>query len=385
MNIHVHHAKKILSNWSLGPAPLLSSVLNADARIYKKRSPRSHLKAVINIKGQGRDRAAFVKVAQVVIAVLAGANVKSPKKIRLGTRKSALALAQSKWVKKELETHWPEISVDLVKFTTKGDKILDVSLAKVGGKGLFVKEIEDALLREDADIAVHSLKDVPAELPAGLEVTVFPFREDPRDALISRTGLKLEDLPKGSRVGTSSLRRIVQLKNIRPDLEVANLRGNIDTRLRKLDEGHYDAIILAAAGLDRLGLKTRISQLLEPEVMLPAAGQGALGIEFRSMDKEVEFILTSIHHKPTAICVRAERAFLFKLGGGCQVPLGAFARLDGKTLRLECMVGNEAGTKIIKMNDQGTADQPETLGTILGEKVLAAGGAEILREIYGSN
>ena len=324
-------------------------------------------------------------VAQVPTAAPAGVDVGIGKKLRLGTRKSVLALAQSNWVKKEIETHWPDVNLDLVKFTTKGDKILDVPLAKVGGKGLFVKEIEDALLRNDADIAVHSLKDVPSDLPEGLEVTIFPDREDPRDALISRAGLRLEELPEGARVGTSSLRRIAQLKNVRPDLEVASLRGNIDTRLRKLDEGQYDAIILAAAGLRRLGLEKRIIQLLEPEVMLPAVGQGALGIEFRSVDTDVKQILTSIHHEETSICVRAERAFLFRLEGGCQVPLGAFAQLKGETLQLEGMVGNEAGTNIIRMKKQGIADQPETLGIILGEEILAAGGAEILREVYGTN
>lgn len=324
-------------------------------------------------------------VVQVLTAAPAGVDVGAGKKLRLGTRKSVLALAQSNWVKEEIEMHWPDLNVHLVKFTTKGDRILDVPLAKVGGKGLFVKEIEDALLKKDADFAVHSLKDVPAELPGGLEVTIFPDREDPRDALISQTGLRLEELPKGARVGTSSLRRIAQLKNARPDLEVAPLRGNIDTRLRKLDEGQYDAIILAAAGLIRLGLEQRIIQLLEPEVMLPAVGQGALGIEFRSIDTEVRRILASIHHEETSICVRAERAFLFRLEGGCQVPIGAFAQLKEETLELEGMVGNETGTDIIRMKRQGTADQPEALGTILGEEVLAAGGAEILREVYGTN
>lgn len=324
-------------------------------------------------------------VAQVLTAAPAGVDVGAEKKLRLGTRKSVLALAQSNWVKEEIETHWPDFNVYLVKFTTKGDRILDVPLAKVGGKGLFVKEIEDALLRKDADFAVHSLKDVPAELPEGLEVTIFPDREDPRDALISRAGLRLEELPEGARVGTSSLRRIAQLRNARPDLEVAPLRGNIDTRLRKLDEGQYDAIILAAAGLIRLGLEQRIIQLLEPEVMLPAVGQGALGIEFRSIDTEVKRILASIHHEETSICVRAERAFLFRLEGGCQVPIGAFAQLKEETLELEGMVGNETGTDIIRMKRQGSADQPEALGTILGEEILAAGGAEILREVYGTN
>jgi hydroxymethylbilane synthase len=337
------------------------------------------------LQGQEKNQAASVTVAQVLTAAPAGVDVGTGKKLRLGTRKSALALAQSNWVKEEIETHWPEVNVDLVKFTTKGDKILDVPLAKVGGKGLFVKEIEDALLRKDADIAVHSLKDVPSKLPEGLEVTIFPSREEPRDALISRAKLRLEELPEGARVGTSSLRRIAQLKNARPDLEVASLRGNIDTRLRKLDEGQYDAIILAAAGLRRLGLGKMITQLLEPKVMLPAVGQGSLGVEFRSMDTEVKRILASIHHEETSICVKAERAFLFKLEGGCQVPMGAFAQLKGEILELEGMVSNEAGTNIIRMKRRGTADQPESLGTMLGEEILAAGGAEILRKVYGAN
>jgi len=326
-----------------------------------------------------------VTVVPVLTAAPAGVDMGTGKKLRLGTRKSALALAQSHWVKKEIETHWPEVNVDIVKFTTKGDKILDVPLAQVGGKGLFVKEIEDALLKKEADIAVHSLKDVPAELPEGLEVSIFPDREDPKDAMISRDGLRLEELPEGARIGTSSLRRIAQLKNARPDFEVVSLRGNIDTRLRKLDEGQYDAILLAAAGLRRLGLEQRIIQLLEPEVMLPAVGQGALGIEFRSKDTEVKRILDSIHHEETSICVRAERAFLLRLEGGCQVPIGAFAQLREETLELEGMVGDEEGTNIIRMKKQGTANQPETLGIILGEEILAAGGAEILREVYGAN
>ena len=312
-------------------------------------------------------------------------NVETKRKLRLGTRKSALALAQSRWVKKEIEAHWPDTEVDLREFTTKGDKILDVPLAKIGGKGLFVKEIEDAILRGDADIAVHSLKDVPSELPEGLEVTVFPLREDPRDALISGKGLMLEDLPIGATVGTSSLRRMSQLKKARPDLEIASLRGNLDTRLRKLDDGQYDAIILAAAGLRRLGMEKRITQVLDPKVMLPAVGQGALGIEFRSKDTEVRQILSAIHHEETAICVRAERAFLTKLEGGCQFPLAAFAQLKGETLYLEGMLGNKAGTTVIRIDKKGTPDRPESLGTALGEEVLAAGGTEILREIYGEN
>ncbi len=305
--------------------------------------------------------------------------------LRLATRKSALALAQSRWVKREIEVHWPDIEIDLRRFTTRGDKILDVPLARIGGKGLFVKEIEEAILRGDADIAVHSLKDVPSEVPEGLEVTIFPRREDPRDALISRDGLRLEELPGGAKVGTSSLRRMAQLKATRPDLEIASLRGNLDTRLRKLDNGQYDAIIVAAAGLRRLGMEQRITQLLDPKVMLPAVGQGALGIEFKSRDTEVRQILSSIHHDETAICVKAERAFLGKLEGGCQFPLAALAQLKGDTLYIDGMLGNSTGTVLIRMYREGRPDRPEFLGTALGEDVLAAGGTEILREIYGSD
>ncbi len=378
------NAERSSRNWSLGQE-LMSNAPNATPCGHKRRFHPLLLKPAISLWGQGKNQAVCVTVVQVLTAVPAGVNMKTGKTLRLATRKSALALVQSNWVKEEIAKYWPEINVDIVKFTTKGDKILDVPLAQVGGKGLFVKEIEDALLKGKADIAVHSLKDVPAELPEGLQVNIFPRRNDPRDALISRDGLRLQELPKGARIGTSSLRRMAQLRNKRPDFEVISLRGNIDTRLRKLDEGQYDAIILAAAGLRRAGRQQRIVQLLEPEVMLPAVGQGALGIEVRSTDTEVKQILDSIHHKETSICVRAERAFLLRLEGGCQVPIGAFGQIKGQTLELEGMVGDVAGIKIIRMKKQGVIDQPEILGTILGEKILAAGGEEILREVYGAN
>jgi len=302
--------------------------------------------------------------------------------VKLGTRKSLLAMTQSTWVKNKIEQKWPDVEVQLVKITTKGDKILDVPLAKVGGKGLFVKEIEEALLRKDIDIAVHSLKDVPAELPDGLEVSVFPEREDARDALISRNGQLLKDLPQGARIGTSSLRRVAQLRKVRPDFQIEALRGNLDTRLKKLEDGEFDAIILAAAGLNRLSLSDKITECLDPELMLPAVGQGALGIEFRCDDDEIKKILASIHHEETAICVKAERAFLARLEGGCQVPIGAHATLCDGELELDGMVGDEEGMRIIRMRMNSTPDKADALGRELGTAILENGGREILRELY---
>ncbi|MDA8162710.1 MAG: hydroxymethylbilane synthase [Desulfobacteraceae bacterium] len=303
--------------------------------------------------------------------------------LKLGTRKSLLALTQSTWVKNRLEILRPGITIELVKITTRGDKILDVPLAMIGGKGLFVKEIEDALLKKEIDLAVHSLKDVPTELPEGLEVSIFPEREDARDAFISRKGLPIDRLPPGARVGTSSLRRIAQLKAMRPDLEVVSLRGNLDTRLKKLYDKKFDAIILAAAGLKRLGLEKNVTHYMQQGVMVPAIGQGALGIEFRSGDTELRGTLGLIHHENTATCVKAERAFLVKLGGGCQVPIGAFAELKGPDrMILTGLVGNETGTRIIKMQKEARRDLAEWLGGSLGEEMLAAGGSEILKEVY---
>ncbi|WP_244155335.1 hydroxymethylbilane synthase [Dissulfuribacter thermophilus] len=302
--------------------------------------------------------------------------------LRLGTRKSKLALTQSNWVKQEIEKRFPDVQVELVKVTTKGDKILDVPLAKVGGKGLFVKEIEEALLDGRIDFAVHSLKDVPTELPQGLEVSVFPEREDPRDALIARDGKGLMELPPGAKVGTSSLRRMAQLRAVRPDLVIESLRGNLDTRLNKLDEGHFDAIILAAAGLKRMGLSGRITEIISPEVLLPAIGQGALGIEFRSEDHETRRILSSLSHEETTIRVRAERAFLARLEGGCQVPIGAYATIEGNELTLEGLIGDEDGKKILRMKKMGSVDDPEFIGDELGKEMLDAGGKEILEAVY---
>ncbi|NPA95004.1 MAG: hydroxymethylbilane synthase [Thermodesulfobacteria bacterium] len=303
----------------------------------------------------------------------------------LATRKSKLALAQSTWVKNQLEQKWPGCKVELLKVTTKGDKILDVPLAKVGGKGLFVKEIEEAMLDGRADLAVHSLKDVPTEIPEGLEVSIFPKREDFRDAFISRSGGCLADLPQGAKVGTSSLRRMAQLRILRSDLQIESLRGNLDTRLRKLDEGNFDAIILAAAGLNRLGLSDRISCLLSTDVMIPAIGQGALGIEFRSDDEDTRQMLKTLHHQETAICVEAERAFLETLEGGCQVPIGAVARLDGQTLYMEGIVADEQGKRVIRQSAKGAASEARSLGQSLAKTILDLGGREILEEVYSAN
>jgi len=306
------------------------------------------------------------------------------KLLKLGTRKSLLAMTQSTWVKNQLEALNSDITIELVQITTKGDKILDVPLAKVGGKGLFVKEIEEALLNNDADFAVHSLKDVPAEIPDGLEVSIFPKREDPRDAFISNIAPNLKSLKPNAIVGTSSLRRIAQLKAIRPDLTIKSLRGNIDTRLKKLDNNEFDAIILASAGLHRLGFHKRITSYLNPDIMIPAIGQGSLAIEFRSQDNLIKEILLKIHDKNTEICVRAERALLKRLEGGCQVPIGGYAQILGEELIMTGIVGDENGEKIIKSGINGNISDPEGLGISIAEEILKSGGEEILKNVYNS-
>ncbi|MCI5146696.1 MAG: hydroxymethylbilane synthase, partial [Candidatus Electrothrix sp. AR3] len=260
------------------------------------------------------------------------------KLIRIGTRASLLATTQSTWVKNQIEEQYPDTTVELVKIVTKGDKILDVPLAKVGGKGLFVKEIEDALLAERVDLAVHSMKDVPAELPPGLHVAIVPEREISQDAFVSVNYTAVDALPQGAVVGTSSLRRKSQLGCLRPDLKIKDLRGNLDTRLGKLDKGEYDAIILAGAGLNRLGLQERITTLFTAEQMLPAIGQGSLGIELRQTDSELLEGLQFLHHKHTAVTVAAERAFLLRLEGGCQVPIGGFATIKDDTIHLTGLI-----------------------------------------------
>ncbi len=302
--------------------------------------------------------------------------------LRIGTRASLLAVTQSTWIKKQIEAMHPQVQVDLVKITTRGDKILDVPLAKVGGKGLFVKEIEDALLAGEVDLAVHSMKDVPAELPDGLHIGIIPVRETPFDAYLSTKYPTLDTLPAGAKVGTSSLRRKSQLAALRPDLNFVDLRGNIDTRLRKLDEGLYDAIILAAAGLNRLGLQHRITASLAADRMLPAISQGALGIELRRDDHELLAGLQFLHDQRTAIAVTAERAFLRKLEGGCQVPIAAHATVQDQTVSLIGLIASVDGSNIIQDSISGTVDQAHELGTNLAESLLARGGKGILDAVY---
>lgn len=305
------------------------------------------------------------------------------KTIRIGTRASLLAMAQSTNIKNLIEAHYPEVKVELVKITTTGDKILDVPLAKVGGKGLFVKEIEDAMLRHEVDIAVHSMKDVPAELPEELHLGIITKREDPRDAFISNDYRKFTDLPLGARVGTSSLRRKSQLAAKRGDLVIVDLRGNLETRLRKLDEKQFDAIILATAGLNRLKLSHRISSFFDPTEMLPAVGQGAVGIELRKADQELLDGLSFLIDETTAVAVRAERGFLHRLEGGCQVPIGAYAQLAGTQLTITGLVASVDGARMIKRQLTGDAADAVTLGTKLAEELLATGGGAILAEVYG--
>jgi hydroxymethylbilane synthase len=310
-------------------------------------------------------------------------------RVVIGTRGSKLALWQAEWVKSELQRMNPGLEVELNKIKTTGDKILDVPLAKVGGKGLFVKEIEEALLRGEADLAVHSMKDVPTEFPEGLHLAVICEREDPRDAFISRIengqfaigGFK--DLPRGASVGTSSLRRSCQLLNVRPDLRIMQLRGNLDTRLRKLDEKEFDAIILAAAGVKRLGWAKRITEVLAPEISLPAIGQGAIGVECRTGDSFINKLISPLNHPETSVCVRAERACLKRLEGGCQVPIAAHARLDGGKIVIDGLVGSVSGDRLVRSHFEGRSEEYESLGKTLAESLLSKGADKILTEVYG--
>jgi hydroxymethylbilane synthase len=305
--------------------------------------------------------------------------------LRIGTRGSKLALAQSEWVKARIEAQHPRIRVELVKIKTKGDKILHSPLSKIGGKGLFVKEIEDALLKNAVDLAVHSMKDLPADLPGELEISVFPKREDPRDAFVSVTYESIDQLPQGAAVGTSSLRRAAQLLHLRPDLRVVPMRGNVDTRLRKLEDGEMHALILASSGLKRLGLSKRISRLLSPKEFLPAVGQGILGVEVRKKDRQVKRLLRFLNDEETEITAKAERAFLKKLGGGCQVPLAGFATVKADTLHMEGLVAELDGSVILRKKMRGSCEKPEETGKALAENLLSAGADRILDRIYGES
>ena len=303
-------------------------------------------------------------------------------KIRIGTRKSKLALWQANFIANELKKHFPNLEVELVKITTKGDKILDVPLAKVGGKGLFVKEIEEAMLRNEIDMAVHSLKDVPTFFPEGLGLVAITKREDPRDAFVSVKYQSLDELPKGAVVGTSSLRRKVQLKLKRPDLQIKDLRGNVDTRLRKLEEGQYDAIILAYAGLKRLALLNKAKQVFAPFDFIPAVAQGFLGIEARVDDEKTKEIVSVLNDKESFIRATAERTFLKTLEGGCQVPLGAYTEIKNSKLHITGFVSDLEAKKFFRESLEGDLEKTEDLGKTLAEKLLNQGTKEVLDEIY---
>jgi len=305
-----------------------------------------------------------------------------PSELKIGTRGSQLALFQANWVKDRLVQAHPDLNVSLVKIKTTGDKIQDVPLAKIGGKGLFVKEIEEALLQRRTDLAVHSIKDVPTEFPKGLQLSVVTKREDPRDVLISKDGKSLKDLPKGARIGTSSLRRQAQLLHFRSDFELIPLRGNLDTRLKKLKTMNLDAIVLALAGVKRLGFEEKITEIIPPEVSLPAIGQGALGIETRIADQEVERQIRFLNDWDSSIAISAERALLGKLEGGCQVPIAAFARIVGTTLQVDGLVGTIDGKRLIRHHVEGPVERAESLGVELAEILLGEGAKEILDEVY---
>lgn len=302
--------------------------------------------------------------------------------IRIATRKSPLALWQAEHVQAALIAAHPGLQVEILGMTTRGDKILDTPLAKIGGKGLFVKELEVGILKGSADIAVHSMKDVPVEFPEGLQLPVILEREDPRDAFVSNNYDSIEDLPQGAKLGTASLRRQCQISAYRPDLEILPLRGNVNTRLSKLDSGEYDAVILAAAGLKRLGFDKRIRAALSPQQSLPAIGQGAIGIECRSDDERVHELLETLHHQETAICIRAERAMNERLNGGCQVPIAGYATLEGDRLSMSGLVGEPDGSIILREQIDGKPENAVAIGIRVAESLLNQGADEILQQLY---
>jgi hydroxymethylbilane synthase len=307
----------------------------------------------------------------------------STRQLLIATRKSPLALWQAEHVRTRLQQLHPGLQVELVTMSTQGDRVLDSPLAKIGGKGLFVKELEQGILAGRADIAVHSMKDVPAELPEGLEIGAILEREDPRDAFVSNRYATLAELPQGACVGTSSLRRQCQLRAIRPDLEILDLRGNVNTRLAKLDAGDYDAIVLASAGLKRLGMAERITRALEPEDMLPAIAQGVIGIESRSDDAVVKALIEPLNHAETALRTRAERAMNATLAGGCQAPVAGFSTITGDSIELRGLVGWPNGSAIVRGEISGPAGAAAELGEQLAQDLLGRGARPILDELLG--
>jgi len=302
--------------------------------------------------------------------------------IRIATRQSPLALWQAEHVAARLEQLFPQVKTELVKMVTRGDKILDAPLAKIGGKGLFVKELEQGMLEGVADIAVHSMKDVPVEFPEGLHLATILQREDPTDAFVSNHYASFAELPENARIGTSSLRRQCQIKERFPFAEIISLRGNVNTRLAKLDAGDYDAIILASAGLKRLGMAERITQCLPAEVSLPACGQGAIGIECRVDDAEINTLLSALHDNDTGLCVRAERAMNARLNGGCQVPIAGFAELKNNQLFMRGLVGNPDGSVLYRSERSAAVDDAQLLGQWIAEDLLAQGADKILQALY---
>ena len=304
-------------------------------------------------------------------------------KLHIATRKSPLALWQANYVRDALLARNPGLDVELLTMTTQGDKILDTPLAKVGGKGLFVKELELGMLEGRADLAVHSMKDVPVEFPEGLGLAAILPREDPRDALISNKFSSVDELPKGARVGTSSLRRQCQLNARRPDLEILDLRGNVNTRLKKLDDGEYDAILLAAAGVKRMGWEERITELLEPEQFIPAIGQGAIGIEIRLDDERVRVLVGELNDQQTAIRITAERALNEALQGGCQVPIAGYSEISHGVILLRALVGRPDGSELVQGVISGKPEDAAELGQVLADDLLSRGAREILADVYG--
>ncbi len=297
--------------------------------------------------------------------------------IRIGTRGSALALTQTNWVKRKLEARYPELRVEVITIKTSGDRFLDTPMKAIAGKGIFVKEIEEGLLGKNIDLAVHSMKDLPAEMTPGLTIAAIPEREDARDALVSASGKTLKDLPAGARIGTGSLRRQAQILHCRSDLSLQAIRGNVDTRLRKLDAGEVDALVMAAAGLKRLGLEKRVTEYLTEEICLGAVAQGALALQTRDPDETIDMVKV-FRHAPTIAEVAAERAFLTRLGGGCQLPVAARARLDGERLELAGVIAHPDGRQLFRDETEGSAEQAEVLGTELAERLLARGADKIL-------
>ena len=302
----------------------------------------------------------------------------------MGTRGSDLARTQTEAVIAQLQAKYPELGVEVRVIRTKGDIMQDVALAKIGGKGFFVKEIEEALLRGEIDLAVHSMKDMPVGFPAGLLIGAMPAREDPRDVLISKDRLKIEELPQRARLGTGSLRRRLQLARLLPDVVVVPLRGNIDTRIRKIEREALDGVILAAAGMRRMGRVQQVAQFIPVEVLLPAVGQGALGIEVRRDDDETRALIAFLDHPPTRAQVGAERAFLQRLGGGCQLPVAAYAEWRGGELAMCALLGNPDGTYIIQEEQRAPTADGERLGREVAERILGRGGRQILAELYES-